>query len=327
MNDKNRRIIIHAGLHKTASSSLQYGLFMNHKALAEAGVVYPLPPRGFAQHELVAFWNEQLRSYQPYTTYEGDWRALNELAADGAVAVVVSSEEFSRKAPERVDFQQLIQMTPNFDSHEIVVVLRDQVTFLQSVFLQIRDYNRRTVFPEWVQSALENPHNPGLFFNYCELHEFLLSAFAPEKISYINYDCFGCHPLGVVGSFVDHIGFGHVEGLKEFKRVNVSEDPLGYYLGRELLNGAQPSDEQIAQVAALLRARHPGKVKTSLYTKDQISEWSSYFAPLNEEFHTVAGASLQSPIVLPGVQEQVLYLCEVTDEDRRAISDALLVKE
>ncbi|MEY8881335.1 hypothetical protein [Donghicola sp. XS_ASV15] len=327
MKTTNRRIIIHAGLHKTASSSLQYGLFRNRNALAKAGVVYPVPPRGYAQHHLVALWNEQLRQYLPHTTYEQDWRALNDIAPGKPVTVVVSSEEFSRKAPETVDFEQLIQLTPSFDSHEIVVVLRDQVTFLQSVFLQIRDHNRLTVFPEWVQNATQNPHNPGLFFDYSELHDFLLHAFEPEKISFLNYSSFGRHPLGVVGSFVDHIGYGDTEGLQQFNSHNVSEDPLGYYLGRELLNGVQPSDEQIEKVASVLKSRHPGKVKTSLYTKEQVSEWTGYFRPLNEKFHATAGDALQSPIVIPEVQDQVLYLCEVTDADRQAVSDALSARE
>lgn len=325
-NQSHRRLVIHAGLHKTATTSLQVGLLLNSKELAKNRIFYPSPPQGYGHHHLVAYWNDQLRNYLPHVSYEADWQALNKISSERSGTVIISSEEFSRKSPVSVDFNELIQMTPDFDSHEIVIVLREQLSLLQSVFLQIRKHNSTPVFSNWIQGAISNPHNPGLFFKYLELHEFLIGAFKPDKISYLNYKDFGLHSNGVVGSFVEHIGVSHQQALKRFGDRNVSIDPLGYYLGRSVLNGKQPSIEQIELVTSVLFERHPEKVKSTLYSKSLASKWRKYFKRLNEDFHAVAAASLNSPVKIPGIEEKTLYLCEITDADRIAISKKLTLK-
>lgn len=319
-----RRLIIHAGMHKTASTTLQVALFRNRAALAKAGIVYPTPPQGHAQHYLLSGWNPQLQAtYPPILSSEKDWNTINDIGGSEPVTVILSSEEFSRRSPTRIDFEAIVRQTPSFDHHEIVVVLRDQISLLQSVFLQIRQGNRVSNFSEWLDQATESPHNPGLFFDYSQLHAHLSKAFTADQISYLPYDTFDDHDLGVMGTFLAHLGYDDLPGLKSIDRRNVSIDPLGYYLSRELLGGNLPTKLQLELVTSLLHDRHPDKQKTSLYSKTEVETLSERFQSLNHSFEEEARQSLHASIAMPQVNSTTLYRCEVSEADRQAISRAL----
>jgi hypothetical protein len=319
-----RRLIIHAGMHKTASTTLQVALYRNRAALAKAGIIYPKPPQGHAQHYLLSGWNPQLQAtYPPILSPEDDWQAINDIGGTEPVTVILSSEEFSRRSPTRIDFEEIVRRTPSFDSHEIVVVLRNQISLLQSVFLQIRQGNTVLDFPEWHRQAIESVHNPGLFFDYSQLHAHLTKAFTADHVSYLPYDTFDDHKLGVMGKFLKQLGYDDVPELKSIERRNVSIDPLGYYLCRDLLEGRLPTKQQLEIVLSMLRERHPDKQKTSLYTKVEIETLSERFQSLNKPFEEVVSQSLHSSITMPKVNRATLYRCEVTEADRHAISRTL----
>lgn len=323
----DRRLIIHAGMHKTASTTLQVALYRNRAALAKARIIYPTPPQGHAQHYLLSGWNPQLQAiYPPILSPEDDWQAINGIGDTEPVTVILSSEEFSRRSPNRVNFEEIIHRTPSFDQHEIVVVLRDQISLLQSVFLQIRQGNTVLDFPEWIRQATESVHNPGLFFDYSQLHAHLTKAFTADQISYLPYDTFDDHDLGVMGTFLAHLDHDDVPGLKTVDRRNVSIDPLGYYLCRDLLEGSLPTKQQLGIVLSMLRERHPDKPKTSLYTKAEIETLSERFQSLNKPFQEAASQSLQAAIAMPQLKSTILYRCEVTEADRHAISRSLAMQ-
>jgi hypothetical protein len=317
----DRRLIIHAGMHKTASTTLQVALYRNRAALAKVGIVYPTPPQGHAQHYLLSGWNPQLQTtYPPILSPEDDWQAINDIGGTEPVTVILSSEEFSRRSPTRIDFEEIVSRTPSFDHHEIIVVLRDQISLLQSVFLQIRQGNTVSNFPEWLRQATDSAHNPGLFFDYYQLHAHLTKAFTADQISYLPYDTFNDHELGVMGTFLEHLRYDNVPGLKAVDRRNVSIDPLGYYLCRDLLEGSLPTKQQLELVRSMLLDRHPDKQKTSLYTKAEIETLSERFQSLNKPFEEAISQSLHTSITMPKVKSTTLYRCEVTDADRHAIS-------
>lgn len=324
-----QRLVIHAGTHKTASTTLQVALHRNRSVLAERGVFYPKPPIGNAQHYLVSEWVPQLQAKYPSPQGpEADWQAIDQLAQHGPIGatVVLSSEEFSRRAPAFVDFRTIVARTPSFDRHEVVVVLRDQISLLQSVFLQIRQNNPVSSFPLWVEQALGGGENPGLFFDYSALHAHLQSAFAAECISYLPYASFNDHPQGGLGRFLGHLGYEGIEGLQLVGPRNVSMSPLGFYVGQALLEGAVPSPLQAASVAEVLLARHPGKQDSTLYTKAEIEDLAARFAQSNQSFANLAEGCLKGPVPLMRVEDRTLHRCEVTAEDKAAARAALAVK-
>ncbi|WP_083099456.1 hypothetical protein [Pseudophaeobacter leonis] len=148
-------------------------------------------------------------------------------------------------------------------------------------------------------------------------------AFTAGQISYLPYDTFDDHDLGVMGTFLAHLGYDDLPGLKTIDRRNVSIDPLGYYLSRELLNGIQPTKLQLERVTSLLHDRHPDKQKTSLYSKTEVETLSERFQSLNRSFEEETRQSLHASIAMPQVNNTTLYRCEVTEADRQAISRAL----
>lgn len=127
-----RRLIIHIGLHKTGSTSLQYLLHDNMQQLYDLGFLYPgtgRHPRSHVQHSLLAraFRDpEEIRSPSGFRL-SGDIdrelmtkALLHEIALSGRMSVILSSEEFSVMDTGSVD--RLYDQLDEFDVTPVVYV-------------------------------------------------------------------------------------------------------------------------------------------------------------------------------------------------------------
>jgi hypothetical protein len=133
-----KRVIVHAGYHKTGTTSIQTALTNSRERLRAAGVLYPhsgVPPRfPYGQHLLP--WSLMKRPPAGFSFTAAAraalWRELcAEIDSRPEPLVILSSEEF-----DRLDALEIAVLAQNLRCHDIVPVifLRDHADLIESMF-------------------------------------------------------------------------------------------------------------------------------------------------------------------------------------------------
>ncbi len=124
------RLFLHIGMPKTGTTTLQFMLDANRKALEDNSVLYPqtgytgsLHDRG--HHELVRAAKN--RNHALYAELR------DELDSSAAAVAILSSEEFSLATPSDIGF--IKQALEGVDV-KIVVYLREQASFVEALYNQ-----------------------------------------------------------------------------------------------------------------------------------------------------------------------------------------------
>lgn len=130
------RLILHCGLHKTGTSHLQTTFFMNRKALAERGIVYPtLRELGVRLHasDHNAFAERLARASVEQGGLE---EALAPLLAIKAETILISAETFGTLFLNPVLRVVLLDAIAALDPH-LVYYVRRQDDLKESVFAEV----------------------------------------------------------------------------------------------------------------------------------------------------------------------------------------------
>jgi len=202
------RIVLHIGTHGTDATDLQTHLATHAQAFARRGVIYPhFDGTTGGHHGLMAQWNPDLAAHR---LPQGTLPALTLLAKRHAgrdVTVVLSSEEFARaRAPVRVDFRVLRQALSGFDRIEVLCVLREQWRFVQSVVLEVMKTRVPAKPAHLVEGVLRQDMVAGLWTDYGLLYDHLLTAFAPEEITFLDYETARTCAGGVTRAVLARLG-------------------------------------------------------------------------------------------------------------------------
>lgn len=131
------RLILHAGLHKTGSKSVQHWFARHAFALRDEKLLYPVAGRPFGadgQHNLA--W--QLSGDSRFDPQFGTIDALAAELAGFSGDVLISSEDFESLLPTPWKLRPLLRH-PLLERYEIILLayLRDQVSYGESLFLQM----------------------------------------------------------------------------------------------------------------------------------------------------------------------------------------------
>lgn len=303
-------LVFHIGLHKTGTTALQHACDTNRTLLAQSGIHYPDLGRGPWHHGLTAPW---LPVQPAYALPSGPEAILADLAARHAGTddiVLLSSEEFSSGRPEmHVDMAELRRMARGFDKVRVICTLRHQVDFTQSIWLEITKKRWVTQWDPFLRSAMEKHRAAGLFLDFLELDRHLLTGFAPEEITYLDYGAAAAGPHGSIGAVLGAIGLTSLpEGFSPPPRAqsNVSESPLLAWFPRVLSAPKTPSTEMAATLTAYFLDHFGDAPATTLYSRAQRVEALSLFDDLNATFRKalaergVVPPALRAPDVVPG---------------------------
>lgn len=201
------RVVLHIGTHKTATTTIQDMFAHNAALLAEHGLIYPELGRTTGHHGLVMDWN----ALPPiYALPEGSIGTLRRIAQDhapGDATVFLSSEEFSRGRPgARPDFVAIREALSGFDRIEVVCVLREQWQFVQSIYLEVSKGRQPLRPPALLETVLQHDMVEGLWTDYNKLYDGLLTAFAPEEITFLDFDTCRSGPGGILGAMLGYLG-------------------------------------------------------------------------------------------------------------------------
>jgi len=146
-----KTIYLHIGVPKTASSTIQKGLFDNQKALSKIGYLYPKAGLMGTNHKNIFFELCSLPEHKPkYSISYGNSESLaSEIAATRLRNIIISAEHFALlKSSEINSLKNIVQP---FNT-KVIVYLRRQDQVIQSGWLQ---NTKRLVFKKSLQENIE----------------------------------------------------------------------------------------------------------------------------------------------------------------------------
>lgn len=151
------KLVLHIGLQKSGTTFLQHMVQHNTEALAEAGVLYPVPQdwergkRTVANHEWASYgllgteypWVSQVRASRE----EPSWRALLEQVSAWPATVLLSAEALS---VIRADAVRTVLESLAVDDVEVVITARSLGRSLPSLWQQHIRNGRSTSFERYL---------------------------------------------------------------------------------------------------------------------------------------------------------------------------------
>ena len=166
-----RTAFLHCGLHKTGTTAAQNALRDHAAMLAAAGFCLPRSGRvdalGGGHHNLA--W--ELAGDRRFNAGDGDIAALGRELSGLSGNPILSSEDFETALAEPALFAPLLQvLRQSCDEVVLLVYLRDQVSYLEAMYLELLNQRVAMEFSEFVEAAMRDgvvrlPGSP-LVFDY-----------------------------------------------------------------------------------------------------------------------------------------------------------------
>jgi hypothetical protein len=277
------RVVVHVGTHKTATTTLQDTFFHNRALLERHSVVFPEIGKTHGQHGLVCAWNNLP---EPYRIDDPDatWAMLRETWASTGKTLFLSSEEFSRASPRRVDMADLRARLDGFDEVRLVCTLRNQRSFLQSIYQQISRDRAPLPFARFFGQVRSTGQASGLWLNYLNLYNHFLTGFSPDEIVFVSYEAATAEPGGILGAYLDILDCGLLPSdlsPLESGDSNVSSNPLAVLVAN-IVAAPQKAPAWLVEAAALtLEHRFGANTPMTLFSPTEIRELHRMFSDGN----------------------------------------------
>lgn len=278
------RVVIHIGTHKTGTTILQDRLARSRAWLDAQGVIYP-DYGNPAHHRLLAHWvglqAPEFRSADP----EQDWRQLARDHAHSDRTILLSSEEFSRASPNRPDFRLIRDWLSGFDSVRLVCFLRDQLTFMQSIYTEVSKAQNPPPLAEVVDHAIRSGKFTGVAVDYNILLDILERQLPPGDISFCNYHDACAAPGGLWGYFLRLIGVtAPPPGNLPDERHNESRPPVAVWAANRIAAPDRAPAHLVQSVCGVLERHVPDYARIALFTPDEIARLRDRLEPANARF-------------------------------------------
>lgn len=221
-----KRLILHIGSHKTATTHIQGTLACNAMALSRMSILYPEAGQIYDAHFKLGWTLKAPQHQQTPLSDVPEWAALiKEIQASDAQMAIVSSEEFGTE----VDPARLVPLTEYFDV-TIVSYLRSPDSYMQSFYNQfVKDLETRET--RTINTYIAE-NNLG-FLNTRRILEPWLNVFGAQAIKLRLFHQAVKAEGGIVRDFFSAIGVGDLPELntpaKEvLHKVSLPPDMLEY---------------------------------------------------------------------------------------------------
>lgn len=257
-------IVIHIGLRKTGTTSIQKFLHANRGLLLEKGILYPssgLPVKEsrYAHHDLAA----DLTGIRP-PTVPGSWEKLSdEISEFNGKLIFISSEIFSVAITEKIE-----ELRKRLSGHKVTILLylRDPAKFIVSLYkAQIKGHNEFRSFRNFIRRKPE-------WIDFDPLVESWQRVFGPENLVLKNYDELAGGDL-LLSNLIDSIGLSDSSAEFRFlEKANVTPDDkvvaairILNYLKKKIPMPASAKEKIKIMVADLNKGNERGQMLLARY--------------------------------------------------------------
>lgn len=311
-------LILHIGLHKTGTTALQNHCFACSDDLAQLGLIYPrltsaAHPAGVAGHHGLTL--NLARHFPQYLPEGGALAAWAQIVANHGASprhVLISSEEFSRgRRGFRVDMAQLGQIARAFGQITVACVLRDQVSFLQSVYLEATKGGRHLNISALIAAACQKNDAEGVWVDWNPLYDHLLTGFAPQQVRFFDYHMLRASQAGVTGAILALAGLG-AEADQVAADCNISPPPLAHWLCLPHFAPKPVPEAAIWAVQAALDQMFGPNRPTTLFTRAEVAQLRAHFAAPNAQLtERIRKTQGDFALSLPEWPETMIYRCDI----------------
>jgi hypothetical protein len=274
-----RTVLIHAGTHKTGTTSLQ-GLFTRHRAdLLDRGILYPhtgVMPNDYESdsHTNLAWQLMGHNSFNPAWGTLDD--VVEEIKTSDCPKVLLSSENFSLlfKQPDRL--HQLRESFQEIDfSPHISLVFREVSEFTDSLYITLVNDGLTLTHAEYSKTVAENGQVVKDGTTFCFDKEVIarsfMEVFGKDSVTCLDYD-----PVDAVRPFLEAFDWffeGGLDGADHSVRSNTTMtrvEALGDSLRAERARIADLEAQierlnlEVDRLTQRLSHRLEGRIRTTL---------------------------------------------------------------
>ncbi len=302
------KLIIHIGTHKTGTTSVQKALALHRVPLKSLGLIYPPSNRYAAHHLLVPGWTPRGQTHRNYDAALQGLRALAGKYAATDATLLISSEEYSRASPGNPTmFQDIKSAVSGFDQVDVVCTLRDQVSYLQSIYLEIC---RKRKAPSWVaflKKAIQDKTADGLFLDYGTLYDRLLPVFTADNITFLSFPKLAQHPAGLAAGFLAGLGLPGADAVADAPARNTTPDPLAAWIASFSSVPKIAPRAMIEHISNEICREFGAERPTTCFSRPEVQKLQQHFAPLNTAF-AARVAKHQPGFEIPGTSIGLTHL-------------------
>ncbi|WP_339851457.1 hypothetical protein [Roseovarius nubinhibens] len=280
------RLVLHIGTHKTGTTWVQDCLAAARAPLAQAQVIYPdLSPHS-GHHGFLTDW---IALPAAYATPGGGRAGLARLARqlrDSEATLLLSSEELSR-AGGPGGYTDLDVLRSLFAGYDILVlcVLRDQLSFLQSVYAEIARARLPPRPPDLVGEAVETGMVDGVFCDYGGLYDRLRQSFAADEIRLLDYHAACRAQGGVLASLMRYVAPGLAPDIylpqSTVGQANVSPRALTIWAALAVAGSALPDARLRAAANTAFDLEFGPSRPATIFTRAEHRALAERFDPAN----------------------------------------------
>lgn len=154
VHKRRKRLLVHAGIHKTGTSSLQRFLFSETDELVERGLLYPRAGLNWHAHHNIAW---QMTRDRRFVSSSGSIDDLAKEVARFEGDVILSSEDLEALIDQPERFAPL-RFHPAFREHEFIVFLyvRNQSSYVESLYFELLKHGLGDEFMAFVKPILRD---------------------------------------------------------------------------------------------------------------------------------------------------------------------------
>jgi len=270
-------VYLHIGIYKTGSSALQVLFAQNADALLAQGLTYPSSASvSGAKRGLITSGNGAplALALKPGGDKDARDRELawfeDVLKGSGTPDILLSSEIFSELPA--ASFETLVALCGKHNRQlKIIAFVRDQASYLESLYIQHVKRRRITALPE---AYIRSRYPKTALLKYHAFLSGIADAIGAENIAVRDYAS-----VDVIAAACDIMGLDLASLQLPSKKINVS---LPYFLVPMFLelNKMDPNmsfSDQVVRNQAQLQV-HAAPEKRSLLSPEMRQEISSYFA-------------------------------------------------
>jgi hypothetical protein len=245
---RSRPVVLHVGMHKTGTTSLQTMIARNREHFTAQGLYYPDTGQvgvGDGQHNLAWELNGDER-FDPEAGTIAD--LAEELRHQRPAAVLISSEdlEYLHDKPDRMVLLRRVLEQVGY-SARVVITLREPSEYLESLYYELVLQGRAGEFDAFVTEALDQRgvFSPGgIELDYARLVGGFAGVFGDRALRVLAYD--RNDAVGpVLEACADAIGTP-LTGVTGWTRFNVRDDP----------ERTRPAEGNASASAVLSRSQH-----------------------------------------------------------------------
>lgn len=278
------KVVLHIGTHKTATTTVQDMFWTNTTVLAEHGLIYPRLNQATGHHGLVLNWPARPKVYDLPQGSLGTLAELSEQYAGTDQTLFLSSEEFSRDR-SLTELGQIREALSGFDKIEVIVVLRTQWQFLQSIYLEVSKKRLPPRPPQLVKPVIESGSYESLWVDYNTLLDRLETVFAPEEITLMDFDTCRRAEGGIIGHLLRHLAIDLDPGQLELVNngaSNVSPMSLASWAANIVAEPRVAPEWLVDKTVEAMKVEFGEGVKPCLFTREEFRTLKDHFEARNE---------------------------------------------